>query len=89
MDWLVLTLELWPRVEAVQWARGVVAAHPRHNVIINTHAYLTADGSIAQNSDYGVSSPQYLYDNLVKVYPNIKMVFSGHVGQAPPARTPG
>lgn len=82
VDWLVLTLELWPRVEAVQWARGVVAAHPRHNVIINTHAYLTADGSIAQNSDYGVSSPQYLYDNLVKVYPNIKMVFSGHVGQA-------
>lgn len=80
-QWLVLTLELWPRAEAVTWARDVVAAHPQHNVIINTHSYLTANGTIAQNSDYGATSPQYLYDNLVKLYPNVKMVFSGHVGQ--------
>jgi hypothetical protein len=81
-EWLVLTLELWPRTKAVAWARDVVATHPKHNVIINTHSYLNSDGSIYQGSDYGANSPQYVFDNLVKLYPNIKMVFSGHVGQA-------
>ena len=28
------------------------------------------------------TSPMYLYDNLIKQYPNIKMVFSGHTGSA-------
>lgn len=83
VDWMVLSLELWPRTAAVAWARSVVAAHPGHNVIILTHAYLDADGSIGDsNGGYGANSPQYLYDNLVKVYPNVKMVLSGHVGDA-------
>ncbi|HYN67488.1 MAG TPA: metallophosphoesterase [Ornithinibacter sp.] len=82
-EWLVLTLELWARPEVVAWANGVVAANPSRNVIINTHAYLEADGSIsASNGGYGSTSPRYLFDNLVKVHPNIKMVLSGHVGQA-------
>ncbi|MFC3299011.1 Uncharacterised protein [Arthrobacter agilis] len=80
-EWLVLTLELWPRTEALTWAGSVVEAHPNHNVIINTHSYLLADGTIAQSSDYGSHSPQDVFDSLVKVYPNIRMVFSGHVGE--------
>ena len=81
-QWLVLNLELWPRVDAVTWARQVVAGHPRHNVIVVTHSYLTAAANISTRSDYGDTSPRYLFDHLIKVYPNIKMVFSGHVGQA-------
>lgn len=80
VSWLVMTLELWPRTEVVTWARNVVATHPRSNVIIATHSYLNSDGSIYQGSDYGANSPQYLYDNLVSQYTNIKFVFSGHVG---------
>ncbi len=80
VDWLVLTLELYPRVEAVDWAKQVVVSHPRHNVIVVTHSYLTGGLGINQGHEYGATSPQYLYDNLVKVYPNVKMVFSGHVG---------
>ncbi len=58
-----------------------MAAHPDENVIVLTHSYLEADGSISQsNGGYGATSPQYLYDNLIKVYPNIKFVLSGHVG---------
>ncbi|MEU1972805.1 metallophosphoesterase [Microbacterium sp. NPDC019599] len=81
VDWLVLNLELWPRVEAVGWAKSVVASHPDHNVVVVTHAYLNADGTIGgTNGGYGATSPQYLFDNLIKVYPNIKIVLSGHVG---------
>jgi len=81
-SWLVLNLELWPRVEVVNWAKSVVANHPHDNVIVTTHSYLNDDGTIYQNTDYGSTSPQYLYDNLISRYVNIKMVFSGHVGIA-------
>ncbi len=80
--WLVLNLELWPRVAVVSWARNVVASHSGYNVIIATHSYLNADTSLSTSSSYGDTSPQYLYDNLIKLYPNITMVFSGHAGLA-------
>ncbi|SCL13710.1 3',5'-cyclic AMP phosphodiesterase CpdA [Micromonospora nigra] len=80
--WLVLTLELWPRPAAVAWAGAVVAAHPRHNVVVVTHHYLEEDGTIGQSAGYGATSPQYLYDHLVSRYPNIRLVFSGHTGSA-------
>jgi hypothetical protein len=80
--WLVLNLELWPRVAAVNWARNVVANHSDYNVIIATHSYLNADTTLSTSRSYGDTSPQYLYDNLIKVYPNVKMVFSGHAGIA-------
>ena len=82
-DWLVLNLELWPRSQVISWARGVIAGHPYHNVIIVTHSYLDAGGGIEQtNGGYGDTDPQDLYDNLVAPYSNVKLVFSGHVGIA-------
>ncbi len=83
VDWLVLSLELWPRTGVVEWAKTVVAAHPRHNVIVVTHMYLEGNGSIStSNGGYGANSPKYLYDNLISRYANIRFVFSGHTGQA-------
>lgn len=81
--WLVLTLELWQRTSVIDWARVVVASHPDYNVIIQTHSYLDAAGAIStSNGGYGANAPRVLFDRLVKVYPNIKMVFSGHTGAA-------
>ena len=55
--WMVLTLEVWPRTEAIAWAKNVVAAHPDHNVIVATHSFLTADGSIYRgNEGYGANT---------------------------------
>ncbi len=83
VDWLVLTLELWPRTSVITWANQVVKANPDKNVMIVTHSYLTAGGKIStSDGGYGATSPKYLFDHLVKLYPNIKMVFSGHTGQA-------
>lgn len=82
-QFLVLTLELWPRTAAINWAKFVVASHPKYNVIVLTHSYLTASGGIsASNGGYGANSPKYLYDHLIKQYPNIRLVLSGHTGKA-------
>ncbi|MFC5004926.1 carbohydrate-binding domain-containing protein [Dactylosporangium cerinum] len=83
VQWMVITLELWPRPEVVTWARNVVAANPRHNVTVVTHDYIDGNGNIEQtNGGYGATSPQYLFDNLIKQYANIRFVFSGHTGVA-------
>lgn len=82
-SWLVLNLELWPRRSVVSWAGEVVRTHPRHNVIVLTHSYLTGKGGINQTrGGYGDTSGQYLFDHLVGRYANVRMVFSGHVGTA-------
>lgn len=84
---MVLTLEFAPRKAAVAWAKSVVASHPGHNVIITTHYYLEGNNAISgSNGGYGDASGRYVFDNLVSQYPNIKMVFSGHVGYAAKAR---
>lgn len=79
--WLVLTLELWPRKEVVAWAKNVIATHPGHNVIIQTHNYLSSSGSVeSSNGGYGATAPTYLETELVKPFPNVKLIFSGHTG---------
>ncbi|HEY5822506.1 MAG TPA: metallophosphoesterase [Propionibacteriaceae bacterium] len=82
VGWLVLNLELWPRPGAVNWAQEVVASHPKHNVVIVTHSYLTSKGAISGRSEYGDTSPKLLSDQLVKKYANVRMVLSGHTGTA-------
>jgi hypothetical protein len=80
--WMILTLEFNARPAAVDWARDVVASHPEHNVIVQTHSYLDSWGNISSRAEYGDTAGTELYKRLVSVYPNIRMVFSGHVGQS-------
>ncbi|MFS0734241.1 hypothetical protein ABC304_01740 [Microbacterium sp. 1P10UB] len=87
-SWLVLNLELWPRVSVVDWAESVISSHPDSNVLIQTHSFLDGNGNIdgagqsKTHWQYGDSSPQYVYDRLVAPYGNVKVVMSGHVGDA-------
>ena len=78
VDWLNITLEMWPRTSVIEWAKNVVATHPHHNVTITTHAYTDTTGSFPTTGLYGDTSGQYLWDNLVSRYPNIKMTITGH-----------
>lgn len=82
VGWLVLNLEMWPRGGVVEWAQRVVAGHPKHNVIVVTHHYLTSTGAISSQRDYGDTAPTVLARELIHKYPNIRMVFSGHTGTA-------
>jgi hypothetical protein len=77
--WLVLDLELWPRPEVVAWANEVVASHPRHNVVVNTHHYVSANNGITKHAGYGDTSPRELRKGFISQHRNIVMVVSGHV----------
>lgn len=79
LSWLVLDLEMWPRPEVVEWADQVVAAHPDHNVVVNTHMYASAANKITRNAEYGDTSPRVLWNRLISRHPNIVLVVSGHV----------
>ncbi len=84
LDWLVINLELWPRPGAVAWAKTIVQQHPSHNVILLTHSFLAPNRNGIQieqrNGGYGDTSPQYIFDEVVKPYPNVRLVFCGHAG---------
>lgn len=81
LNWLVINLELWARSGAVDWAKTIVAKYPDHNVIFLTHAHLNGDGSIQQNNGgYGDNNPQYVFDQAMRPYANVRLVFCGHVG---------
>ncbi|GAA1389367.1 metallophosphoesterase [Luteococcus peritonei] len=80
-DFLVLTLELWPREDKLAWAEQVVAQHPQHNVILLTHNYLAGDGRVASdNGGYGDLPVSAVRQRLVAPHPNVKLVLCGHVG---------
>ena len=87
-NWLVLSIELWPRTRVINWARQVVIDHPHHNVIVVTHSFLNQDGSIvAHNGGYGDNSPVTLW-NALKDLPNVVMTFSGHDGSGATSTLP-
>lgn len=92
IQWLVLSLEFAPRDEVLTWAGEVVATHPRHKVIINTHAYLYSDDTRMGEHHkwnprkYGVGQDggsandgEAMWSKLVSRYANIVFVFCGHV----------
>lgn len=90
LDWLVVTLELWPRQPAIDWAKTVVAEHPHHNVIVLTHSHLNGDGTIRQNNGgYGDNSPQHVFNELLSQHPNVLLVISGHVHDSAWRADPG
>jgi len=79
-NWLVLSFELWPRWEVINWMEQVVASHPNHNVILLSHEILNGDGTLSRsNGGYGANPPSAVWSELDD-YPNVVMMFSGHVG---------
>ena len=51
--WLVLGLEWGPRDAVLDWAAGVLDAHPDHHVVLVTHAYLYKDDRRYDWNRYG------------------------------------
>lgn len=57
--------------EIIAWAKEIIDAHPEHKVIISTHNYVQANGSITQS--HAIES------ELVAKCPNVYMVLGGHI----------
>lgn len=84
----LLILEFGPREEVVTWADAYVKSHPDHRFILMTHEYLEQGGGRRnknlkmelrlQNTTY--TTPDEIWNKLVKCNDNICIVLCGHVG---------
>lgn len=88
-NFLILSLEYGPRNIVIDWAKNVIEAHPYHNVIINTHAYLGSGNGLLNDGipqeignltgdDYA-NDGQRIWNKLAKLYKNVMFVFCGHI----------
>lgn len=83
-----LVLEFGPRKEVVEWANEWVSSHPDVKYILVNHEYLEQGGgrrvkglkcvSRLRNTTY--TTPEELWNNLIKCNDNILCVLCGHVG---------
>ena len=88
-DFLVLMLDYGASDAVLNWAAGIIEAHPEHKVIITTHCYLYNDGTTLDAGDTyppnttgandGVkNNGDQMWDKLVSKHENIFLVLSGH-----------
>ena len=93
--WLLLGLEFAPRGEVVDWARGVIGAHPEHKLIVVTHAYLYSDDTRYDYARFGdaqlwnpysygldadnLHDAEELWQSLLRQSDGLRFVLSGHV----------
>lgn len=85
IKYLIFGLDYGASDEVLNWASAVIEAHPSHNVIITTHAYLYRDGTTLDQGDVcppatsgGYNNGDHMWDKLIKKHENIVLVMSGH-----------
>lgn len=84
----ILVLEFGARQEVVKWARGCVKKCKDKKFILMTHEFLSRDGNrISANSYAGLqlknttwSTPEEIWDDMIKDNDNIVCVLCGHNG---------
>ena len=84
----LLILEFGPREEVVSWANEYVRSHPDVNYVLMTHEYLEKGGgrrtvglkSAARLQNTSYTTPDHLWERLIKCNDNIRLVLCGHVG---------
>ena len=85
-DYLFLVLDFGMSDEVIEWASGVVEAHPNHKVIMVTHSYMHEDGTLTDAGDYPAPTSRScendgidMWEKFVRKYENILMVLCGHI----------
>ncbi len=93
VGWLLLTLDYLPGNQVLEWAREILESYPYRRVIVLTHAHVYSDNSLFGSKtdhnwtpeDYGISrsqggvnSPIQVWENLLRHFSNISLVFNGH-----------
>jgi len=89
-NYLVLVLEFDARDSALNWAGQVLANHPDTEAIIVTHSFTYYDNTRMSQCDansaatFGVAKDnngEDMWWKMVRKYPNMRLVLSGHVVQ--------
>jgi carboxypeptidase family protein/calcineurin-like phosphoesterase family protein len=87
-NFLILVLEFAPRDIALAWADGILKANQDKEAIVVTHAFTFTDNTRMSRCDansassFGVGQDNDGDDvwwKLLRNYPNVRMVLSGHV----------
>ncbi len=83
---LVMVLEFAPRDTVLQWAKSVLdkPAYAEHDVIVLTHVFLDKNSKHIVDQGYKIQDANYgaaVFEKLVKPSKNIRLVFSGHIGE--------
>lgn len=88
MPYDILCLEFGPRSEVIAWANRYVASHRDRKFILLTHEFLTRNGERISKGSYAelqlrntsYSTPEQLWQKLIKNNDNILCVLCGHNG---------
>jgi predicted MPP superfamily phosphohydrolase len=89
-NYLIIVLEFAPRDSALAWADGILKANQDKDAIIVTHMFTFMDNTRISGCDlnsaasFGVgqdNNGEDMWWKLVRKYPNIHLVLSGHVVQ--------
>jgi len=83
---LVMVLEFAPRDTVLEWANEIVdlPKYENHDVILLTHVYLDKASNHIATQGYKIKDANYgqaVFEKLVKPSKNIRLVFSGHIGE--------
>ena len=90
VKYLIFTFDYGADNNVLNWASDVIAAHPTHNVILTTHAYLYRNGTTLDSTevcppddprwttDDHLNNGDEMWEKLVKKHDNIVLVLSGH-----------
>ena len=84
----IISLEFGPRPAVIEWAKLHVQAHPNRKYILLTHEYLTSKGqrisldstAELQFENRPYTTPEQLWQHLVKDNNNVFCVICGHNG---------
>lgn len=89
--YLVISLEFAPSDEALDWANGMVAAHPDHKVLVVTHTYLhpstqlmasgrsASEFPLGSNPNTTMNDGADVWEKFIRRHGNIFFVVNGHI----------
>ncbi len=77
-SYLFLNLNFCPNKEEINWANQILNNNPEKITILTTHGYLK-DNEPPDRYVFFCGSTKYIWNDLIKIHPNIQLVLSGHM----------
>ncbi len=83
--YIVISLEIYPRTEILNWANAIAKANPEKKVIVTTHSHLGDNGELLNDDDLyyiaaneTTNSGTTVRETLLETNSNIVMMVCGH-----------